>query len=230
MTPAIDVIIPAFNEASSISLVLDDIDKSLVRNIVVVNNGSTDLTKSVAQKSGAIVIDENQKGYGSACLAGLKYLSENPPEIVVFIDADYSDYPDEMIKIVEPILSRDIDCVIGSRLLGNREPGAMLPQAIFGNKLACFLIRIIYGVRFTDLGPFRAIRWSALQQLQMSDKNFGWTVELQIKAIQKKLKIIEVPVSYRKRIGVSKITGTISGTLKAGYKILYLIAKYSFKK
>lgn len=230
MIPNIDVIIPAFNEASSISLVLNDIDKSLVRRIVVVNNGSTDLTRSTAQNSGAIVVDEFQKGYGSACLAGLNFISDNPPEIVVFIDADYSDHPDELKNIVDPILKDGFDCVIGSRLLGKRESGAMLPQAIFGNKLACFLIRKIYGVRFTDLGPFRAIRWDALQQLNMSDKNFGWTVELQIKAIQKKLKITEVPVSYRKRIGVSKITGTISGTLKAGYKILYLIGKYSLKK
>jgi len=226
----IDVIIPAFNEADSIRLVIKDIPHSIIRNIVVINNASSDKTKQNALEVGALVIDENRKGYGSACLAGIQYLSPNPPDIIVFLDADYSDHPNELKMLVDPIIDQKVDLVIGSRLLGKREKGALLPQAIFGNKLACFLIKIIYGIRFTDLGPFRAIKWEALKKLQMVDTNYGWTVEMQVKAIKQKLKITEVPVSYRKRIGISKITGTFSGTIKAGYKILFLIFKYSFSK
>lgn len=225
-----DVIIPAFNEAYSIQYVINDIPKSLIRKIVVVNNSSTDHTKQIAIKAGAVVIDENKKGYGNACLTGINYTAQDPPDIVVFLDGDYSDYPDELSFIVDPIINKQVDLVIGSRLRGKHEKGSLLPQAIFGNKLACFLIKLIYGVKFTDLGPFRAIRWESLVKLKMADTNYGWTVEMQIKAIKHQLKITEVPVSYRKRIGVSKITGTVSGTIKAGYKILYLIFKYSFSK
>ncbi len=225
-----DIIIPAFNEADSIQFVINDIPKSVIRNIIVVNNSSSDKTGQIALESGAIVIEENKKGYGSACLKGIRYITPNPPEIIIFLDGDYSDYPNELSLLLDPILNQNADLVIGSRLTGNRERGALLPQAIFGNKLACFLIRMIYGVRFTDLGPFRAIKWESLQKLGMIDTNYGWTVEMQIKAIKQKLKIVEVPVSYRKRIGVSKITGTLSGTLKAGYKILFLIFKYSISK
>ena len=224
------VIIPAFNEESSISLVLKDIPKEIVDEVVVVNNSSTDRTKEVAKNAGATVVDESKKGYGAACLAGIKYLnSKSPgqkPYIVVFLDGDYSDHPDEMYNVVRPIIEDDYDLVIGSRTIGNKEKGAMLPQAVFGNFLATKLIRIIYGFNFSDLGPFRAIKFDKLNSIGMVDETFGWTVEMQVKAVKNGLRCTEVPVSYRKRIGVSKITGTISGTIKAGYKIIWTIFKY----
>lgn len=224
----IDVIIPAFNEEESVGLVVSDIPKDLVRDIIVINNNSTDDTKNIAANAGAIVLDEQRKGYGSACLKGMEYIESNPiaPDIVVFIDADYSDYPEEMLKLVEPILENDIDMVIGSRALGNKENGSMMPQQIFGNWLATTLIKLLYKKKFTDLGPFRAIKWSKLLDIQMQDTDFGWTVEMQVKAAKINLTFAEVPVSYRKRIGVSKITGTIKGTLMAGYKIITTIFKY----
>ncbi len=227
--PVIDVIIPAFNEEKSIGNVLDDIPKELVREVVVCNNASTDHTRKVAQEHGATVLDEPQKGYGSACLKGIAYLKSKPeaqqPHIVVFLDADYSDHPDEMPLVVAPIINEKLDMVIGSRALGNMDKGAMMPQQIFGNWLATNLIKVFYNYRFTDLGPFRAITFPALLKIDMQDKDFGWTVEMQVKAAKYKLKCTEVPVSYRKRIGVSKVSGTIRGTILAGHKILWTIFK-----
>ena len=223
----ISVVIPALNEEESIDLVIRDIPRDLVREIVVVDNGSHDETAQVAANRGAKVVAEPGRGYGSACLRGVSVL-DHDTEIVVFIDADYSDYPQDIHVLVNPLLIDKADLVIGSRLLGKREKGALLPQAVIGNKLAVFLIRLIYGFRYTDLGPFRAVRYDALMGLGMSDRNFGWTVEMQIRAIKKGLRITEVPVRYRKRIGTSKITGTLSGTIKAGVKIIFTIIKYSF--
>ena len=224
----IDVIIPAFNEEASLPLVLGSIPKPPVDRIVVVDNNSTDRTSNVAQANGATVVFESAPGYGSACLAGLDYLRHHdPPEIVVFLDADFSDHPEELPDLVQPIVTRQADLVIGSRVLGNRQPGALLPQARAGNLIACALIRLLYGHHYTDLGPFRAMRWAALEELQMQDRDFGWTAEMQVKAVRQDLHVVEVPVSYRKRIGVSKITGTVRGTLMAGYKILWTVLRYS---
>lgn len=225
----IDVIIPAFNEEKSIGNVLDDIPKDWVREVVVCNNASTDHTAKVAAEHGATVVNQPLKGYGNACLKGMEYIAnkskEQQPDIVVFLDADYSDHPDELPKVVQPILEKDMDMVIGSRALGQLESGAMQPQQIFGNWLATNLIRLIYDYHFTDLGPFRAIRYDQLLALQMEDTNFGWTVEMQVKAAKQKLRCTEVPVTYRKRIGVSKVSGTVKGTFMAGYKILWTIFK-----
>jgi glycosyltransferase involved in cell wall biosynthesis len=226
---SIDVVIPAFNEETSLPLVLTDIPRPPVRRIVVVDNNSTDKTAGVAGAGGATVVGEQRPGYGSACLSGLDYLRHHdPPGIVVFLDADYSDHPDELPQVVAPILDGHADLVIGSRALGEHEPGALLPQARAGNLVACQLIRLLYGHRYTDLGPFRAIRWQALERLEMSDPDFGWTAEMQVKALRRGLRVTEVPVSYRRRIGVSKITGTLRGTLMAGYKILWTVLRYSW--
>ncbi|TNF71385.1 MAG: glycosyltransferase family 2 protein [Acidobacteria bacterium] len=225
----IDVVIPAFNEEASLPLVLGDIPRPPVRRIVVVDNNSTDRTAAVADSGGATVVFEQRPGYGSACLAGLDHLRHHdPPGIVVFLDADYSDHPDELSRIVAPILENRADLVIGSRALGEHEPGALLPQARAGNLVACLLIRLLYGHRYTDLGPFRAVRWQALEKLKMSDPDFGWTAEMQVKALRRGLRVTEVAVSYRRRIGVSKITGTVRGTLMAGYKILWTVLRYSW--
>ncbi|MBM4045004.1 MAG: glycosyltransferase family 2 protein [Planctomycetes bacterium] len=219
----VSVVIPALNEEKSVGLVVAAIPRGLCGEIVVVNNGSTDATAQVAAVAGARVVDEPCRGYGAACLKGIASLA--PTDVVVFLDADYSDHPDEMPRVVTPILDGRADLVIGSRVLGSRERGALLPQAYFGNKLATFLIRLLYGVRFTDLGPFRAIRWDMLQKLRMADRDFGWTVEMQAKAAKMGLRVTEVPVSYRRRVGVSKITGTLRGTALAGWKIIYTILK-----
>lgn len=226
--PLIDVIIPAYNEQDSIDKVVMDIDRKLVREVVVVNNNSTDSTSEKATLAGATVLDELEQGYGAACLKGMSYLKTKsiPPDILVFIDGDYSDYPGEIPEVIEPILKNDMDFVIGSRELGQRENGAMMPQQIFGNWLATRLMKLFYGVTFTDLGPFRAIKWEKLLQLGMRDRNYGWTVEMQLKAAKHKLKCTEVPVRYRKRIGVSKVSGTVKGTVMAGYKIITTIFKY----
>ena len=221
------IIIPALNEESSIGLVLKDIPKALIREVILVDNGSTDNTAEIAREAGAIVLKEPIRGYGRACLTGLSYLSANPPKIVCFLDGDYSDYPEDLADVVGPILRDEADMVIGSRTLGGAERGALLPQARFGNALACFLIKRLYGVQYSDLGPFRAISWAALEKIGMIDQNFGWTVEMQVKAARLGLRAQEVSVRYRKRVGVSKITGTLSGTFRAGYKILYTIAKYA---
>lgn len=220
----VSVIIPAFNEAESIGKVIADIPKTCVGEIIVVDNGSIDRTAEVARAAGARVVRETRKGYGYACLAGIAVL--NAPEIVVFLDGDYSDFPSEMPLLIQPILAGEVEMVIGSRIRGAREKGALLPQARFGNAFATFLIRLLFHVRYSDLGPFRAIRYEQLLAMDMQDKTFGWTVEMQVKAAKMGLRVCEVPVSYRKRIGQSKITGTVRGTILAGYKILTTILRY----
>jgi len=226
--PIIDVIIPAYNEEESIGKVLADIPKELVRDVLVCNNASTDNTKSVAAAGGAIVLDQPLKGYGNACLKGIEYLKNRPenekPDIVVFLDGDYSDHPEEMTKLVNTLLEGN-DMVIGSRALGDMESGAMMPQQVFGNWLATNLIRIFYNYQYTNLGHFRAIRYDKLIEIDMQDRDFGWTVEMQVKAAKHKLKCTEIPVTYRRRIGVSKVSGTIKGTILAGHKILWTIFK-----
>jgi glycosyltransferase involved in cell wall biosynthesis len=225
---AIDVVIPAFNEERSLPLVLRDLPRPPVRRVVVADNASSDGTARAAREGGAEVVDAPRQGYGSACLAALDHLRRTgPPEVVVFVDADWSDHPEELPRLVAPILAGEADLVIGSRASGNCEPGAMLPQARAGNRIACAMIRFLYGHRFTDLGPFRAIRWDALERLEMSDPDFGWTAEMQVKALRQGLRCTEVPASYRRRIGVSKITGTVSGTIRAGYKILWTVFRHS---
>ena len=224
MNPKVSVIIPAFNEESSIGLVLNDLPKDTLHEIIVVDNGSTDNTANVARESGARVVEEKRKGYGSACLRGIAEL--NQPDIVVFLDGDYSDTPEEITQLIQPIVSGEKDFVVGSRMILPASRLALLPQARYGNRLAVFLMRIFFSHRYTDLGPFRAIRHDSLIKIGMQDTNFGWTVEMQIKAVQNGLRIMEIPVRYRQRVGVSKITGTLSGTLKAGTKIIYTIFKY----
>ena len=224
----ISVVIPAFNEQDAIQLVIADIPSDFVSEILVVDNGSTDETARMALEMGARVIREDRRGYGWACLAGIEALER--PDIVVFLDGDYSDHPEELEELVQPILQGHADLVVGSRSRGRREPGALPLHARFGNWLATMLLRLLFGARFSDLGPFRAIRYSALGSLQMEDKTFGWTIEMQIKAVKLGLKTEEIPVSYRRRIGVSKISGTLKGTLQAGYKILFSILKYRLWK
>jgi glycosyltransferase involved in cell wall biosynthesis len=224
----IDVLIPAWNEENALPLVLADLPKEWVRQVIVCDNGSTDRTAEAAKAAGAIVVSQPERGYGNACLAGMRYLQSLPPseqpEIVVFLDGDYSDFPDELPKVVAPILNDEKDMVIGSRRLGNMAPGAMTFPQRFGNWLAPLLIRWLYGYRFSDLGPFRAIRWDKLQALEMRDTNFGWTVEMQVKAAKQKLNCAEVPVRYRKRAaGHSKVSGTIRGTVLASWKIITTI-------
>ena len=224
MSPKISVIIPAYNEEESLPHVLNDLPQDRLHQIIVVDNRSTDRTSEVARANGAKVVYEKRQGYGQACLSGMDAL--DAPDIVVFLDGDYSDYPEEIDLLLEPILRGEADFIVGSRMILKESRKALLPQARYGNMLAVFLIRLFFGHRFTDLGPFRAIRYESLSAIGMRDKNFGWTVEMQIKAVQKGLRIREVPVHYRMRIGVSKITGTVSGTLKAGTKIIYTIFKY----
>ncbi len=227
--PIIDVIIPAFNEQDAIHKVIGDIPAVLVRDIIVVSNGSTDATEANAREAGAMVLREDQKGYGFACLKGMAYIAarqpDTYPDIVVFLDGDYSDHPEEMRDLVRPILADGADLVIGSRALGAREKGSMQPQQIFGNWLATNLIKWLYKVEFSDLGPFRAVKYDKLLQIGMKDQTFGWTVEMQVKAAKLGLICVEIPVKYRQRIGVSKVTGTIKGTVMAGYKILWTIFK-----
>lgn len=225
--PLIDVIIPAYNEQDAIARVIDDIPE-FVRNVIVVNNNSSDNTKLKAIGAGAIVLDESQMGYGKACLTGMEYIKSlvTPPDIVVFLDGDYSDYPQEMGTLVNPILVENFDMVIGSRARGQKEGGSMTVPQIFGNWLATNMMRWIYKVHYSDLGPFRAIRWVKLLDLNMQDQDYGWTVEMQIKAAKKQLRTTEVPVNYKRRIGTSKVSGTIKGTFMAGYKIIWTIFKY----
>ena len=226
----IKVIIPAFNEQYSIVNVINDIPDS-VDEVIVVSNNSTDNTEINARNAGATVLTETQKGYGYACLKGIEHIvnQETKPDIVVFLDGDYSDYPEELTKIVAPILKDDIDFVIGARVKRLREVGSMTPQQVFGNWLATFLMKLMFGAKFTDLGPFRAIKYDKLLALKMEDKTYGWTVEMQLKAIKQKLTYVEIPVNYRNRIGVSKVSGTVKGSIFAGIKILGWIFKYSFK-
>ncbi|GAB3547373.1 glycosyltransferase family 2 protein [Spirosoma fluminis] len=226
--PIIVAIIPAFNEENSVGQVVREIPAELVQEIIVVNNNSNDQTAVQASRAGATVLDERIPGYGRACLRGIAYAKQRQPtpDIVVFLDADYSDFPAEMPRIIAPILDQTADLVIGSRALGNRQRGSMTPQQLFGNWLATRLLRWLYDVQFTDLGPFRAVRFDTLLALDMQDKTYGWTVEMQLKAAKMRFRTTEVPVSYRKRIGHSKISGTIKGTVLAGYKILTTIFKY----
>jgi rSAM/selenodomain-associated transferase 1 len=220
----IGVVIPALNEEKSIGKVLTAIP-GWVDTIVVADNGSTDDTAREARERGATVVSEPRRGYGAACLAGIAALDD--PDVVVFLDGDYSDHPEEMDLLVDPILDDQADMVAGSRVLGRREAGALTPQARFGNWLSCSLIRILWGSRYTDLGPFRAIRRSTLKGLRMQDPNYGWVVEMQIKATLGPSKVLEVPVRYRRRIGRSKVSGTIRGAVGAGTKILWTIFRAS---
>lgn len=226
--PDIKVIIPAFNEQNAVGQVISEIPKDLVSEVIVVDNGSTDDTFGIAEKNGATALRETTRGYGNACLKGMEYIANlsQKPDIVVFLDGDYSDYPEEMYNLVNPILNDGYDMVIGSRALGDREKGSMTVQQIFGNWLATFLIKIFYKIQYSDLGPFRAIRYNRLLAIGMKDRTYGWTVEMQLKAAKLKMKITEVPVKYRVRIGISKVSGTVKGTIGAGYKIITTIFKY----
>jgi len=225
--PIVDVIIPAFNEEKSIAKVIGDIP-SLVRHVVVANNNSTDRTAEVALAAGAKVVFEPQKGYGKACLTAMDWIKQQgvQPDILVFLDGDYSDYPQELEELIAPITAGKADLVLGSRAMGEREAGSMTIPQVFGNALATTLMRWMYGAKFSDLGPFRAIHWGKLIALGMVDQNFGWTIEMQIKAHQAGLNYLELPVRYRKRIGVSKVSGTVKGVIGAGYKIIFTIFKY----
>ena len=228
--PIIKVIIPAYNEAESIGKVIKHLPLS-VNEIIVVNNNSTDDTAKNALQAGATILTELNSGYGNACLNGLNYLEQQTQktDIVVFLDGDFSDYPEELTKIVAPIIEKNVDFVLGARVKNLREKGAMKPQQIFGNWLATFLMKLFYKSEFTDLGPFRAIKYKTLQALKMQDPTYGWTVEMQLKILKQKYIYKEIPVKYRNRIGVSKVSGTLKGSIFAGIKILTWILKYSFK-
>lgn len=231
MEQTIHVIIPAFNEEASIGYVINDIP-DIVTEIIVVNNNSTDNTVVVAKNEGATVLHESKKGYGFACLKGLEYIAskKNKPNIVVFLDGDYSDFPEQLTALVAPIVEKDIDFVVGSRVKEHREEGAMTVPQKFGNWLATKLMKLFFNSRFTDLGPFRAIKYDKLLALEMEDKTYGWTVEMQLKALKRNYSYTEIPMKYRNRIGVSKVSGTVKGAIFAGIKILGWIFKYSFKK
>lgn len=225
------VIIPAYNEQSALPLVLKEIPMHRVSKVIVVDNNSTDKTSEVATAAGALVVCEKRQGYGSACLKGIEVARKFHPEYLIFLDADYSDNPKEM-ELLWSELDKDFDLVIGSRISGDSEKGALLPQAIFGNWLATRILKVLFpssSVEYTDLGPFRGIRMSALNKIYMQDPTYGWTVEMQTKAIIHNLRSTEVPVSYKKRIGKSKISGTIKGSLLAGYKILVTIFTLKIK-
>ena len=229
----IDVVIPAYNEEDAITQVIEEIPRDLVQDIIVANNGSTDHTAANARSVGAIVVDETKKGYGAACLKGLEYISLKPkdkqPDIVVFLDGDHSDYPNQMKRLIDPIVQEGFDLVIGSRALGKRVKGSMTLPQIVGNWIATRMLKWFYGVKFTDLGPFRSMKYSSLLLLEMQDENFGWTVEMQLKAAKQGMKCLEVAVDYRKRIGVSKISGTIKGAISAGYIIIKNIIEIQIK-
>tara|TARA_R100000935_G_scaffold26814_1_gene46911 strand:- start:109767 stop:110462 length:696 start_codon:yes stop_codon:yes gene_type:complete len=231
MKPIIDVIIPAYNEEASIGLVLADIP-DFVSEVIVVNNNSVDDTEKVAKAAGATVLHEPQRGYGYACLKGMQYISEKSekPDILVFLDGDHSDYPEQLTELVAPIIEKNTDFVIGARVKRLREPGAMTFPQRFGNWLATSLMTLFFGAKFTDLGPFRAIKYDKLLALEMQDKTYGWTVEMQLKALKRKYSYTEVPMKYRNRIGTSKVSGTVKGAIFAGIKILSWIFKYTFKK
>jgi glycosyltransferase involved in cell wall biosynthesis len=220
----IGVVIPALNEEEAIEKVVAEIP-AWVDAIVVADNGSSDRTSAVAKATGALVVREEVRGYGAACQAGLAALPAS--DIIVFLDGDYSDYPDDMHLLVDPIATGEVDLMIGSRVLGEAQSGALTPPQVFGNWLATRLIHLIWGTRFTDLGPFRAIRAVCLQRLHMTDRDYGWTVEMQIKAAKSGFHCAEVPVRYRRRVGISKISGTIQGSLKAGMKILAVICRHA---
>lgn len=227
-SPKIDVLIPARNEEEALPILLKEMDRSYLRQIVVVDNGSTDRTAAVAVELGCVVVPCPKPGYGGACLAGMAHLAQNPPDLLVFLDGDRSDDPSQMRRLIDPILADEQDFVLGSRALGQAEKGSLTITQRFGNALATTLMNFFWKSSYTDLGPFRAISWSALSQLAMQDPNFGWTIEMQIKATAMGLRVIEEPVPYRNRIGTSKISGTLNGVVKAGYKILFTIFKYRF--
>jgi len=223
------VIIPAFNEAESIVHVLGDIDRSVVNEIIVADNGSTDGTARASSARGARVVREDRRGYGWACLAAMARLDN--PDIVVFLDGDYSDYPEKLPELIGPILHGEADFVIGSRTLGRAEKGALTPPQRFGNWLSSRLLNLVLGASFNDLGPFRAIKWDLLRKLGMKDKRFGWTIEMQIRAVLLGARIVEVPVPYRKRIhGKSKVSGTVKGVVLAGFYILYYVGLAAVKR
>lgn len=221
----IDVIIPALNEAQSIGQVLAEIP-AWVRQVVVVDNGSSDETAAVAQRLGAQVVHENRRGYGYACLAGIAAVAAAPPQVVVFLDGDYSDYPGEMQQVVAPIRSGQADLVIGSRLAGQMQPGSMLWHAHLGNQLLSFLLRRLNGSQVSDIGPFRAIRWECLQALHMEEGRYGWTLEMMLKAVRQGYRMVETPVSYRPRLGRSKVSGSAAASLKAAVVMLWTVARY----
>jgi glycosyltransferase involved in cell wall biosynthesis len=226
--PSIDVVIPALNEERALPRVLREIPRPLVRRVVVADNGSTDATARVASDHGAEVVREPERGYGAACLRALAHLASDPPDIVVFLDGDYSDHPNELPSVIQPILERRAELVVGSRAAGRAERGSLSPQQRVGNAIASAALFLLYGARYTDLGPFRAIRWESLQHLQMCDRNYGWTVEMQIKAARHGIPHCEVPVSYRRRIGSSKVSGTLKGSVGAGAKIIWLLGRYAW--
>lgn len=223
----VDVIIPALNEEEALPFVLREIPRDWVRRVVVADNGSTDSTAQAALAEGAEVVTELQRGYGAACLRAMDHLEQDPPDVVVFLDGDHSDYPEDMAKVLEPIIAGRADFVVGSRVAGGADWQSLTPQQQVGNRVACRMMRILYGVSYTDLGPFRAIRWPTLMGLGMVDRNYGWTVEMQIKTAKQGIPYAEVPVRYRKRIGVSKVSGTLRGALGAGTKILWLLGRYA---
>ncbi len=227
---SIIVIIPAYNEENAIANVIKEIP-DYVSEIIVISNNSTDKTIEVATNTGATVLSENRKGYGYACLKGMEYISnrDKKPEIIVFLDGDYSDFPEELTQLVEPIITQNVDFVIGARVSNLREKGSMTPQQVFGNWLATFLMKLFFKAKFSDLGPFRAIKYDQLIKLEMEDKTYGWTVEMQLKVLKQKMTYVEIPVRYKNRIGVSKVSGTVKGTIMAGIKIIGWILKYSFK-
>lgn len=230
MNQIIKVIIPAYNEQDSIANVINDIPP-FVNEVIVISNNSTDNTEINAKNAGATVLKENRRGYGYACLKGMEYISsqDTKPDIIVFLDGDYSDYPEQLTELINPIINDNIDFVIGARVKRLREQGSMTPQQIFGNWLATFLMKLFFNAKFTDLGPFRAIKYNKLLALNMEDKTYGWTVEMQLKALKQKFSYVEIPMKYRNRIGVSKVSGTVKGSILAGVKILGWIFKYSFK-
>ena len=230
MSQLIKVIIPAYNEQDSIAHVIKDIP-AIVNEIIVVSNNSTDNTEENAKNAGATVLQENRKGYGFACLKGMEHIADQntKPDIIGFLDGDYSDYPEQLTEIIAPIINDNIDFVIGARVKRLREQGSMTPQQVFGNWLATFLMKLFFGAKYTDLGPFRAIKYNQLLALKMEDKTYGWTVEMQLKALKQKYTYVEIPMKYRNRIGVSKVSGTVKGSIMAGVKILGWIFKYSFK-
>jgi glycosyltransferase involved in cell wall biosynthesis len=230
----IALVIPALDEEDALGAVLAAVDRALVRDVIVGDNGSRDRTAEVARAGGAVVVHVAERGYGAACAGALTAMADDV-DIVVFMDADGSDDATEMPLLIEPIAAGRADLVIGSRALGTVEPGALTPQQRFGNWVATRMIRLIYydlkrdskGYRYTDLGPFRAIRRELLDRIAMRDRRYGWTVEMQIRALQLGARVAEVPVRYRKRIGKSKISGTVTGVIKAGWWIVYTILKYS---
>lgn len=223
----VDVVIPALDEEEALPHVLAAIPSGLVRRVVVADNGSRDRTASRAREAGAEVVSEPRRGYGAACLKALAHLRADPPDVVVFLDGDHSDHPEELPSLLAPISAGRADFVVGSRALGVSERGSLTPQQRVGNAIACVALRLVYGARYTDLGPFRAIRWDALEELGMVDRDYGWTVEMQIKAARRRVPHAEVPVSYRRRIGVSKVSGTLRGTLGASRKILWVLARHA---